>query len=157
MLAPLYHLCLTPVLGNLQQIAVTAIQKRLQSFFASCRIPFRGGRGSQDEARPTMTTTHHISCKPILLPLVLRASHHASCKPSCFTPLILRASHHTSCKPACLTPHVLRASHHMPCKVSIGSQSQFWISCHMARCPRNGALRDHLPTPSYRPLPKPLF
>ena len=44
---------------------------------------------------------------------------------------------HTTCPGSRFrfTPLVLRASHHMPCKVSIERQSQFWISCHIVRCP----------------------
>jgi len=77
---------------------------------------------------------------------ILRASHHTFCKPAWFTPLVLEAdlvAHHTAwelhtTRPGSrfrFTPLVLRASHHMPCKVSIERQSQFWISCHIVRCP----------------------
>ncbi len=46
---PCTTLVLPPVLGNVQHVAVTAIQKRLQSFFASSRIP-RPSFASRSEA-----------------------------------------------------------------------------------------------------------
>ena len=86
-----------------------------------------------------LRASHHTSRRPFCFtPLVLRDSQHTSCNPALLTPPVLEAdfaSNHTSCKAACLTPQVLRASHHMSCKVSIERQSQFWISCHIVRCP----------------------
>ena len=94
-----------------------------------------------------LQASHHTFCRPILLhtarPASLHASHHSSCErhithPASFTPHILQACMVHTTRPGSrfrFTPLVLRASHHMPCKVSIERQSQFWISCHIVRCP----------------------
>ncbi|KAK4071330.1 hypothetical protein Purlil1_13446 [Purpureocillium lilacinum] len=101
--------------------AFTAIQKRLQSFFASFAFLCPHSHLVLHTTRPaSLHASHHTSCRPAgFTPHVLQAdfaSHHMSCKPTSFTPHILRASHHTFCKPAFFTPHGLRAPHHLSWK-----------------------------------------
>ena len=113
--------------------AFTAIQKRLQSFFASFAFlcpPFASRASHHSTWKPILFHTTrlqaymlHTTCPASFTPRFLQAdfpSHHAACKPACFTPLIMRASHHTFWKPVllhtthpasrlCFTPHVLQA------------------------------------------------
>ncbi len=145
-LHPCPHPGLTPVLGKCatncrygDPETAAILLCLLPHSSALIRIPFRGGRGSQHEARPMITATHTTLpasrlCTPTscelhttlpgsgfgFTPHILRASHHSPGSRFCFTPHILQAdfaSHHTSCKPtllhtthpACFTPHVLQA------------------------------------------------
>ena len=87
--------------------AFTAIQKRLQFFFASVAFLC-------PHSHPMLHTTRPASFTPLDLEADF-VSHHSSCKRTCFTPLVLRASHHSSFKPTVLhTTHSasLHSSHH---------------------------------------------
>ena len=132
---PCTTLVLALVLGNVQQVTVAAIQKRLHPFFASRRIPlpsFASRSKAEGEAsmRPALRLLQ-------LTPHFLQAdfAHH---RPTSFTPLVLEAdlrvlqacmlhtTHlqafilHTT-RPAsrlCFTPLILKAafaSHHSCC------------------------------------------
>ena len=91
--------------------AFTAIQKRLQFFFASVAFLC-------PHSHPMLHTTRPASFTPLDLEADF-VSHHSSCKRTCFTPIVLRASHHMSCKATCFTPLVLRASHHSSFKPTV--------------------------------------
>ena len=113
--------------------AFTAIQKRLQSFFASFAFlcpPFASRASHHSTWKPILFHTTrlqaymlHTTCPASFTPRFLQAdfpSHHAACKPACFTPLIMRASHHTFWKPVLLHtthPASLQASHHTSCEL----------------------------------------
>ena len=125
---PCRHPCTTlvlPLVLGVRQVTVAAIQKRLQSFFASSAFLC-------PHSRPVLHTTRPVSFTPhALQPFMLHTTRPGSL--FCFTPRFLQAdfaSHHTSsalhtthprsrfCLPRsrfCFTPLVLRASHHSSC------------------------------------------
>ena len=122
---PCRHPCTTlvlPLVLGVRQVTVAAIQKRLQSFFASSAFLCPHSRPVLHSTRPVSFTPHAL--QPFMLhttrPGSRFASHHASCKPTLlhttpppsFTPHILEADfayHHCPASRFCFTQLVLRA------------------------------------------------